>query len=238
MSDSTQQNNLHSIEENVSSFADDTATPCDFNIIDQHSDTETANDTNTFYMLKQPGSHSQQKHTYRNTFGKSNIQYHDFDNQDSLTFADKYTALLQQELQNPYWNLHDPIMTKSYQISKDMDIEMMQHAMNGQVPISSLRLNTSVNCSTFARNSSLPFSSNTESLRLSFIRSISLSVIFLLMSPGSNQGYLSSEVDLFVLSTGNSVHVVMHGISVEWIGFSYANGDGLNMTGVILSWKY
>ena len=33
------------------------------------------------------------------------------------------------ELQNPYWNLHDPIMTKSYQISKDMDIETMPHAM-------------------------------------------------------------------------------------------------------------
>ena len=46
-----------------------------------------------------------------------------------LTFTDKYTALLQQELQNPYWNLHDPIMTKSYQISKDMDIEMMPHTM-------------------------------------------------------------------------------------------------------------
>ena len=66
---------------------------------------------------------------YRNAFGKSNIQYHDFDNQDSLTFTDKYTALLQQELQNPYWNLHDPIMTKNYQISKDMDIETMPHAM-------------------------------------------------------------------------------------------------------------
>ena len=38
-------------------------------------------------------------------------------------------ALLQQELQNPNWNLHDPIMTKSYQISKDMDIETMPHAM-------------------------------------------------------------------------------------------------------------
>ena len=44
-----------------------------------------------------------------------------------LTFQDKYTALLQQELQNPYWNLHDPIVTKSYQISKDMDIETMPH---------------------------------------------------------------------------------------------------------------
>ena len=37
--------------------------------------------------------------------------------------------MLKQELQNPYWNLHDPITTKSYQISKDMDIETMPHAM-------------------------------------------------------------------------------------------------------------
>ena len=59
LSDSTQQNNLHSIEENASSFTDDTATPCDFNIIDQHSDTENANDTNTCYAPKQPGIHSQ-----------------------------------------------------------------------------------------------------------------------------------------------------------------------------------
>ena len=28
-----------------------------------------------------------------------------------------------------YWNLHDRVMNKSYQISKDMDIEMMPHAM-------------------------------------------------------------------------------------------------------------
>ena len=44
-------------------------------------------------------------------------------------YKDKYTALLQQELQNPYWCLHDPITTKSYQISSDMDIESMPHAM-------------------------------------------------------------------------------------------------------------
>ena len=59
LSDSTQQNNLHSIEENASSFADDTATPCDFSIIDQHSDTENANDTTTYYLPKHPGIHSQ-----------------------------------------------------------------------------------------------------------------------------------------------------------------------------------
>ena len=80
-------------------------------------------------MPKYPTIRSQRKHTYRDTFGNAHIQYHDFDNQDLLTFQDKYTALLQQELQNPYWNLHDPVVTKSYQISKDMDIATMPHAM-------------------------------------------------------------------------------------------------------------
>ena len=127
--DSTQQNNLHSIEENVSSFTDDPDALCDFSIVDHNSDTENTNDIHMHFMPKHPGIHSQRKHAYRNTFGDSHIQYHDFDNQDSLTFRNKYMALLQQELQNPYWNLHNPIATKSYQISKDMDIEMMPHAM-------------------------------------------------------------------------------------------------------------
>ena len=43
LTDSIQQNNLHSIEENASSFADDTDTPCDFSIVDHHSDTENTN---------------------------------------------------------------------------------------------------------------------------------------------------------------------------------------------------
>ena len=127
--DSTQQHTLHSMEENTSLFTDDAATPCDFNIANQNSITENTNDTSIPHIPKHSGIHAQSKHTYRNTFGKSNIQYHDFDNQDSLTFTDKYTALLQQELQNPYWSLHDPVTTKSYQISKDMDIETMPHAM-------------------------------------------------------------------------------------------------------------
>ena len=114
LSDGTQQNNLHSIEENTSSFTDDADTLCDFSIVDHNSDTENTNDTHTHFMPKHPGIHSQRKHAYRNTFGDSHIQYHNFDNQDSLTFTDKYTPLLQQELQNPYWNLHDPITTKSY----------------------------------------------------------------------------------------------------------------------------
>ena len=85
------------MEENASSFADDTDTHCDFSITDHTSDTENANDTHTCLMPKYPAIHSQRKHVYRNTFGDAHIQYHDFDNQDSLTFRDKYTALLQQD---------------------------------------------------------------------------------------------------------------------------------------------
>ena len=59
LSDSSQQNDLHSIEENASLFADNTMTPCDFNIIDQHPTTENANDTNTPYAPKPSGIHLQ-----------------------------------------------------------------------------------------------------------------------------------------------------------------------------------
>ena len=90
------------------------------------------------------GIHFYSKHKYRDTFGDAHIQYHDFDNVDAFIYRDKYAALLQQELQNPYWCLHDPVTTKSYQISTDMDIvttksyqistdmdiETMPHAMN------------------------------------------------------------------------------------------------------------
>ena len=40
------------------------------------------------------GIHLQSEHKYRIVFGNSNIQYHDFNNGDALTFKDKYTALL------------------------------------------------------------------------------------------------------------------------------------------------
>ena len=75
------------------------------------------------------GIHFYSKHKYRGTFGDSNIQDHDFDNGDVFVYKDKYAALLQQELQNPYWCLHDPVTTKSYQISTNMGIETMPHAM-------------------------------------------------------------------------------------------------------------
>ena len=107
----------------ASLFNTDTTMSCDYNISIDMSNLN--NKTNTVQLM---GIHSKSKHKYRDIFGDSNIQYHDLNNGDALTFTDKYTALL-QELQNPYWCLHDPIATKSYQISSEMDIEMMPHAM-------------------------------------------------------------------------------------------------------------
>ena len=128
LADSTQQNTLYAMEENASLFTSDTATHCDFNITEDTPEKEIYSENKSNSKILS-GIHSQSKHKYRNAFGNSNIQYHNFDNGDALTFKDKYTTLLQQELQNPYWCLHDPIMMKSYQISTEMDIKMMPHAM-------------------------------------------------------------------------------------------------------------
>ena len=119
---------MYTHEVDASLFTTDTATPCDNNITDDIPNSDTIQESKA--KIVQPiGIHSQSKHKYRNVFGDSNIQHHDFDNGDALTFKDKYMALLQQELQNPYWCLHYPITTKSYQISSEMDIETMPHAM-------------------------------------------------------------------------------------------------------------
>ena len=128
LEDPTQQHTLYTQEVDASLFTTDTTTLCDYNITDDIPNSDTIQESKL--KITQPmGIHSQCKHKYRNVFGDSNIQYHDFDNGDALTFKDKYMALLQQELQNPYWCLHDPITTKSYQISSKMDIESLPHAM-------------------------------------------------------------------------------------------------------------
>ena len=128
LEDPTQQHTLYTQKVDASLFTTDTATLCDYNITDDVLNSDTIWESNS--KTTQPmGIYLQSTHKYRNVFGQSNIQYHDFNNGDALTFNDKYTALLQQELQNPYWCLHDPITTKSYQISSEMDIETMPHAM-------------------------------------------------------------------------------------------------------------
>ena len=108
-------------------------------------------------------------------------------------------------------------------------------SINGHVPLSSLRLNT---LSILAKNSSLPLSSYVQSDKLSFIWSISASVMCHHLSSGSNQGYLSSCVGTFVSSVVTSVQVEIHGISAGSIGLSYAIGLGLRVTGVTLSCRY
>ena len=122
------QHTVYTNEEDASLFTTDTTTPCYYNISFDMPNSNNP-DENKTNMIQPRGIHSKSKHKYRNAFSDSNIQYHDFDNGDALTFTDKYTALLQQELQNPYWCLYDPIATKSYQISPEMDIETMPHAM-------------------------------------------------------------------------------------------------------------
>ena len=128
LEDPTQQHTVYTNEVDASLFTTDTTTPCDYNISTDilNSNNLQESKTNTPQSM---GIHSKSKRKYRNVFGNTNIQYHDFDNGDALTFKDKYMTLLQQELQNPYWCLHYPIATKSYQISSEMDIETMPHAM-------------------------------------------------------------------------------------------------------------
>ena len=119
---------MYTHEVDASLFTMDTATPYDHNITTDLLNLDNPQESKP--NITQPiGIHSQSKYKYRNVFGNSNIQYHNFDNGDALIFKDKYMTPLQQELQNPYWCLHDPIATKSYQISSEMDIETMPHAM-------------------------------------------------------------------------------------------------------------
>ena len=116
------------MEEDASLFATDTTIPCEFNIVQEFSDPQDPK-SNSKENIPPKGIHSHSKHKYGNAFGEAHIQYHDVDNGDAFTFWDKYPVLLQQELQNPYWCLHDLIATKSYQISSDMDVETMLHTM-------------------------------------------------------------------------------------------------------------
>ena len=88
------------------------------------------------------------------------------------------------------------------------------------------------------KNSSLPLSPNAQSVKLSFIQSISASVMCHHLSSGSNQGYLLSCVGAFMSSVVILVQVEICGISAGSMGLSYAIGLGLRVTGGTLSCKY
>ena len=92
LEDPTQQHTLYTQEVDASLFTTDTTTLCDYNITDNVLNSDTIFESKL--KITQPmGIHSQSKHKYRNVFGDSNIQYHDFNNGDALTFKDKYTAV-------------------------------------------------------------------------------------------------------------------------------------------------
>ena len=102
LADTTQQHQVHMNEVDASLFTSDTFTPCEFNITPDSTEIEPEKPIEEI-TRNNTGIHFHSKHKYRDTFGDTHVQYHNFDNGDAFTYKDKYTALLQQELQNPYW---------------------------------------------------------------------------------------------------------------------------------------
>ena len=88
LEDPTQQHTVYTNEEHASLFTTDTTTQCDYNISPDVLNSDKLHD-NMINTTQPMGIHSQSEHKYRNVFGDSNIQYHDFDNGDALTFTDK-----------------------------------------------------------------------------------------------------------------------------------------------------
>ena len=91
---------LYTNEADASLFTTDTSTQCAFNITPSSLETESEKGTNDIPQNNN-GIQFYSKHKYRDTFGDAHVQYHDFDNGDAFIYKYKYTALLQQELQNP-----------------------------------------------------------------------------------------------------------------------------------------
>ena len=100
LADAEQQHTVYTSKMDASLFTSDTTTQCAFNIIPKNTEAET-NKPMEETSENNAGIHSHSKHKYRDTFGDAHIQYHNFNNGDAFTHKDKYTALLQQELQNP-----------------------------------------------------------------------------------------------------------------------------------------
>ena len=100
LADTEQQYKVYTSKVDASLFTSDISTQCAFNIISLNLEAETDKLTEETTQ-NNTGIHFHSKHKYRDTFGDAHIQYHDFDNGDAFTYKDKYTALLQQESQNP-----------------------------------------------------------------------------------------------------------------------------------------
>ena len=125
LDDPTQQHIVYTNEVDASLFTMDATIPCDYNI-----STHILNSDN-FRRVKLT-LHNQWEFILKvniNTEMFLAILTYNIMILTKVMHSDKYTMLLQQELHNPYWCLHNPIVTKSYQISSEMDIETMPHGM-------------------------------------------------------------------------------------------------------------
>ena len=105
---------MYTHEVDASLFTTDTATPCDYNITADTPNSDSIQESKA--KTTQPmGIHSQSKHKYRNVFGNSNIQYHNFDNGDALTFKDNLQHYYSKNYKTPtgvYTTLLQPKVTK------------------------------------------------------------------------------------------------------------------------------
>ena len=114
LEDPTQQHTLYTQEVDASLFTTDTTTLCDYNINDKVLNSDTI--LKSKLKITQPmGIHSQSKHKYRNVFGNSNIQYHDFDNGDALTLKINIQHNCNKNYRIPigvYMTLSQPKVTK------------------------------------------------------------------------------------------------------------------------------
>ena len=104
-------------------FTTNTAIPCDYNITEGVLNSDIILE-NKSKIIQPMGIHSQSKHKYRNVLVTLtyNIMI-------SIMVMHSLLKINIQHYNNRNWCLHDPITTKSYQISSEMDVETMPHAM-------------------------------------------------------------------------------------------------------------
>ena len=96
LDDQMQQNTLYTMEEDASLFTSDTAAPCDFNITNSVQNSDIISE-HKLKIMSPMEIHLQSKHKYRNVFGDSNIQYHDF-NKKAVGLMAQLMKLCQQHL--------------------------------------------------------------------------------------------------------------------------------------------